>query len=310
MRVLPLLMLLAACTEETGRSASALGGPDASAGCGTASYRGCCSGQTLRYCAGGQLLVQSCAPGTCGWDPGAGLYTCGVGDTADPSGKIPRPCPVDAGAVDGKPAATDAGPGDGAKKSDGGETLDASGCNGVPFVGCCSGATLAFCSGGQLLTLSCGSSATCGWRVSGGFYDCNTTGQPDPSGSHPRACAVPLRDGGLDAWVDRGHDLARKDGVVADQGPRLEAAATRDGPTNDTRADGRAADLRQRDVGAGLDLTGLDGYRGDAGGAPSPSGCGCVIAAEPSPTGLVALLLGACCAALARRPAVQRRRSR
>jgi len=63
-----------------------------------------------------------------------------------------------------------------------------SGCGSVSYEGCCSGSTLKYCSDGELVTMSCASSPSCGWSSSGGLYDCGTTGGSDPSGLNPKSC--------------------------------------------------------------------------------------------------------------------------
>ena len=60
--------------------------------------------------------------------------------------------------------------------------------NGVPWEGCCSGATLKYCEINQLLTINCSQQPSCGWSTEGGFYDCATAGAEDPSGTFPKDC--------------------------------------------------------------------------------------------------------------------------
>jgi len=59
-------------------------------------------------------------------------------------------------------------------------------CFGVSFEGCCDGATLHWCEGGQVNTLECGQYG-CGWNAGKQYYDCNQTGT-DPSGANPKEC--------------------------------------------------------------------------------------------------------------------------
>jgi len=57
----------------------------------------------LRFCAGGKALSTDCAGNPkCGWNPAAGLYSCGTAGKADPKGKHLKKCPpsMDAGASD------------------------------------------------------------------------------------------------------------------------------------------------------------------------------------------------------------------
>ena len=80
----------------------AAGAPDLG-GCGGLSYAGCCAGQVLRFCAGGQTLSMDCASNpSCGWNASSGFYSCGTNGTADPGGKYPKACPpsADAGSSD------------------------------------------------------------------------------------------------------------------------------------------------------------------------------------------------------------------
>ena len=65
------------------------GGP---AGCGDVTYEGCCEGDLLQYCEGGQLKQSQCDAGSCGWDAGKGFYNCGTNGGGDPSGQHPKDC--------------------------------------------------------------------------------------------------------------------------------------------------------------------------------------------------------------------------
>lgn len=260
-------LLLEGCVDPrpTRGLARALGAPDGATGCGAITYQGCCTGQTLHYCAGGKRVSQLCSPpGTCGWDKFSSLYTCGAADGVDPSGKVPRACPLLDGGQPDAPKPPDA------------SKQDLSGCGGVSYVGCCSGSVLQFCAGGNVLTLSCASSQ-CGWNPSGGFYDCGTAGQADPSGKHPKTCANPLADarplhsaadGQEDATSakDRGDDATRLDARSRDVVP-LGDRAQRDGPLRD----------RSGAEVTGLDLTRLDGVRRDSGLPTTADGCSCAV---------------------------------
>ncbi|MFZ4578250.1 MAG: SMP-30/gluconolactonase/LRE family protein [Myxococcota bacterium] len=63
-------------------------------GCDGVQAEGCCDGQTLKVCNGGQVTQQACAPpGGCGWHPGNQHYDCGTTGEADPSGKLVKACP-------------------------------------------------------------------------------------------------------------------------------------------------------------------------------------------------------------------------
>ncbi len=65
------------------------GGP---VGCGGVTYEGCCDGDQLQYCEGGQLKQSQCDAGSCGWDAGKGFYNCGTNGGGDPSGQHPKDC--------------------------------------------------------------------------------------------------------------------------------------------------------------------------------------------------------------------------
>lgn len=67
-------------------------------------------------------------------------------------------------------------------------------CQGISEIGCCQGNQLHFCKQGNLMTLDCATRPHCGWRERGqgttsrGFYDCDTSGAFDPSGTYSRDC--------------------------------------------------------------------------------------------------------------------------
>jgi MYXO-CTERM domain-containing protein len=61
-------------------------------GCGDVTYEGCCEGDVLKYCEGGQLTEGACEAGTCGWDGSGSFYNCGTNGGADPSGAFPKAC--------------------------------------------------------------------------------------------------------------------------------------------------------------------------------------------------------------------------
>jgi V8-like Glu-specific endopeptidase len=61
--------------------------------CGSISYQGCCAGDTLKYCEGGELKQINCSnKPSCGWQTGASFYDCGTSGAADPSGENPKDC--------------------------------------------------------------------------------------------------------------------------------------------------------------------------------------------------------------------------
>ena len=79
---------------------------------------------------------------------------------------------------------------------------DLADCGKIPRPGCCEEQLLRYCSAeGSLRELPCGSENSCGWRVlsGGGWYDCDTEGASEPTGSAPRRCAdLPLASGGTE----------------------------------------------------------------------------------------------------------------
>jgi len=280
-----ILLLLAAltvwaCQQQPGAHRHALAlaeaGAEAGPGCGSITYQGCCSGQSLVYCAApGILQAKACAPLQCGWNGTFGIYACGTTAGQDPSGKLPRSCPVaDAGLPDAAPldAAPDA-PSSADAKPD-------AGCGSLGYVGCCAGQTLLFCSGGQVLSQACGGG--CGWNAAKGLYDCGTSGGGDPTGIFPKSCAVVMGDAGIpdlgadqagvdqSAAADLSTDLAdaaldqvaSKDGFTTSEGaPQPEASVTRDGNPPET---------------SGLDASGLDAVKqGDSGQLVPGGGGGC-----------------------------------
>jgi MYXO-CTERM domain-containing protein len=276
------------CVESppTRSVARALGGTDAGPGCGAITYQGCCTGETaqvLHYCAGGKLVSQPCGPpGRCGWDKANSLYACGASDGADPSGKLPRACPsADGGQHDALPVPDATG-------------QDLSSCGALGYVGCCSGSTLFFCAGGKVLTLSCATSPLCGWNGGGGFYDCGTAGQSDPSGKHPIVCAMPLSDAGpLDGAAEGSKDAAFAKDRGAEVMP-LDAVRRDIAILGDrSRPDALPRDRGGAEAGAGLDLTRLDGGGGDLGEPPTGSdGCGCAAPGpRPAPTTTLGLAM-------------------
>ena len=71
--------------------------------CGGVSFEGCCQGETLKYCDGGQLQTVDCisAGPSCGWQPEGPFYDCGTSGGADPSGANPKSCSGGGGPVCG-----------------------------------------------------------------------------------------------------------------------------------------------------------------------------------------------------------------
>ena len=157
--------------------------------CGNVGYEGCCDGTTAKYCSSGVLKSKSCIGSSygskCGWVASQRFYSCNATDGKDPSGKYERDCSK-------LPPKADAG----AVKKDSGTTSKDSGsstpCGNVSYIGCCTGATAKYCSGGKLSTKDCTkntSGPACGWVASKNYYSCNKTATTDPSGKNVRDCA-------------------------------------------------------------------------------------------------------------------------
>ena len=173
-----------------------------SGGCGNITDTGCCDGNVVRYCDQNGALAQDDCAGTpsCGWNAKDGWYDCGTAGTPDPSGKELMSCNVvsDGGPTPvldgGGPVAPDAGPG----------------CGNVAFEGCCNGDELKFCENGTVQAGPC-PAGTCGWNATEGYYDCDTDGKAEPTGSYPRRC---------------GGSVTPKDsGPASDSAPRQDASA-------------------------------------------------------------------------------------
>ena len=63
------------------------------------------------------------------------------------------------------------------------------GCGGVSFEGCCDGSMLKYCENDEVKEIDCSAgSGACGWNAEGGYYDCGTEGDADPSGANPQIC--------------------------------------------------------------------------------------------------------------------------
>jgi len=62
--------------------------------CTGLSEEGCCDGQKILWCEGGQLQELKCGPGGgCGWNPAIDEYDCGMGGAEEPTGQHPKACP-------------------------------------------------------------------------------------------------------------------------------------------------------------------------------------------------------------------------
>ena len=64
-------------------------------GCGAVTYEGCCDGEVVNWCEGGQAQKIDCSAAqspSCGWNADAGYYDCGTAGGSDPSGANPKAC--------------------------------------------------------------------------------------------------------------------------------------------------------------------------------------------------------------------------
>lgn len=274
--------------------------PDVGPGCGTVPYEGCCVGQSLAYCVGTQVKTKSCdVTHPCGWSVAFGIYTCGGNVAADPSGTFPRDCNVDLGipAFDA-PVPTDA------------QASDSAGCGPLGLAGCCEGEVVYFCSGSQVMSLDCSGQPSCGWNASSGYYDCNTSGTPDPAGVHPMSCVavlgdsgVPLDSGGGDAPADLGvGDLAPDIGDASPWDIEVPGDVRPRDAVDDSVTDGGAGEGGIGLDASGLDVSGLDGGEIKPSGGGGCSGCAVRPGAD-APSWGAWLTLGLLALALARRRA-------
>jgi hypothetical protein len=269
-------LALGACQEpHLQHGLSRLAGSEAGPSCGTITYQGCCSGDKLVYCAGGKLQIKACGPAAkCGWNATFALYACGPTDAGDPSGKVPRVCPVgDGGLPDGPapdaPVLTDA------IKPEGG-------CGGLGYVGCCAGQNLLFCSGGKVFSQSCAPKPYCGWDAKSSRYDCGTGGGADPSKTHPKSCSAVVGDAGIPDLVT---DLGIKDQQIpldlsfdaaSDQSAGKDGFTTLEGSSSESSKETSAqADSDHVDT-SGLDAAVLDTAKTeDTGEVVAGGGGGC-----------------------------------
>jgi MYXO-CTERM domain-containing protein len=190
------------------------------------SYEGCCAGNTVKWCAGGEIQSEDCADSpVCGWDLDG--YYCGTDGGADPDGFFPIACPDCVQACTGKECGDDGCGGlcgvcasdetceagqcvtcipqcefaecgdDGCGGSCGecdGDLFCVEGmclqdaCMGITDVGCCDGSVMKYCSFGELVEYDCDAEPSCGWLSGPGFYGCGTDGSADPSGTYPLSC--------------------------------------------------------------------------------------------------------------------------
>jgi len=180
-------------------------------GCGNIGYVGCCEGQVLKWCEGGQLEVMDCGGNpSCGWNAEAAYYDCSTNGGSDPSGTNKKDCGGTTGPVCGngtceqgedeancpsdcEPAVWPCGDGKcglGENYENCPDDCTSPNCGNIVYEGCCSLELLLWCEQGQLVMINCENNQHCGWRqAEKGFYDCGTEGETDPSGKHPRDCS-------------------------------------------------------------------------------------------------------------------------
>lgn len=274
--LLALLSLLPACVQRDGSAATSSRRQAVGGSCGPLGYLGCCDGDTLRYCdAGGDAgasAVSTFCPQGCGWNAVFGLYACGGALPQDPGG-LPRACPqLDAGAGDGAPDA--AGPAVDAALADGSADSQTDPCGGIDYTGCCAGALLRYCVGGQVLVLDCGGANACGWDTGKGFYSCSGKGA-DPSGQHPSGCPAGSPDASVSKDLGSTDSASQESGIAPDLSAdgALADQATLDGSGADGQGDA-VVDARG-DRAVGLEVSGFDSARSDGRTKTSFGGGGC-----------------------------------
>lgn len=125
---------------------------------------GCCDGDALLYCDGGQMKKASCD--SCGWSAsgnnGNGWYDCG-GIAADPSGSYPLSCGASSSVA--TPIAEPE------------PSTPTSGCGSETWAGRCNGDTLIWCEDSQVKTYECAQLGAfkCGADAADGGFDCVET---------------------------------------------------------------------------------------------------------------------------------------
>ena len=123
--------------------------------CGAIPFQGCCEGEVLLFCEGGELCSLDCGKiPHCGWDSGKGYYDCESDGMSDPSALFSRECPA--------------------------FTPDA--CQGVDYSGCCAGDAVYWCAGDGLSKLDCAGNKTlnrCGVNSLTNMADCGGPEAPE-----------------------------------------------------------------------------------------------------------------------------------
>ena len=81
------------CTDVCTQCPGTVGCGGNGGGCGSVTFEGCCSGQTLQFCENGALQTYDCTEGpSCGWSAEGNFYDCETPGGADPSGMHPMNC--------------------------------------------------------------------------------------------------------------------------------------------------------------------------------------------------------------------------
>ncbi|MEZ4267907.1 MAG: agmatine deiminase family protein [Myxococcota bacterium] len=165
--------------------------------CGSVTLVGCCDGSNLKYCENGALGGLTCTNG-CGWNANSSWYDCGY-TGSDPTGNNPKSCaPTCTPDCSGKTCGSD-GCGGSCGTCASGKVCSANvcvtpvdPCDGVTYQGCCvNKTTLKWCENSVVNQNTC-AAGTCGWEAASGFYNCDTSGGADPSGTYPQACDPPV----------------------------------------------------------------------------------------------------------------------
>lgn len=126
--------------------------------CAGVSFQGCCDGEKLLFCEGGELCEKDCETSQhCGFSQDKGFYDCGTDGMPDPLETFSMTCPADP-------------------------------CGGVGYGGCCNGNTVVWCQQGTVQSLDCAQNGTknvCGAsETSEGAVDCVL-----PGGAAGRSCS-------------------------------------------------------------------------------------------------------------------------
>ncbi len=150
-------------------------------GCPGYSCGSCPDGE---HCQDFQCVAGACAEGetTCQWGM---VVECWLGPDGLGTWGEPMPCPPGETCEDGA-------------------CVPMADCGEISWLGCCEGNTLLYCEDGALSAQECSADGPCGWNDFGQFYDCDTKGEPEPSGTYPMECGGPCIPtcGGKDCGPD------------------------------------------------------------------------------------------------------------